>query len=1476
MRNSEKVYLEEGDCVWCNKTPSTIEKNNLLYSLCRIIEKKNDKKVLLTECESGDNGCTFLCDLENLYGANRQQLPLEQDDIIELKYINNPTVLHHLHERYKNEIFYTKMGPLLIYINPNKNINGDNEKTIEKYKFNTNVDELNLNIYHIANTALNNLNILKKNQSIIIMGESGSGRREISKKIINFLSYNRNTENFSVNNNQEEQNVSYILKSSLKIIEAFGNAKTEKNNNCSRSIKLHTVFMNDKKVKSFEIKNIWLDKKRLISRGINESSFNIFYYILNGSDDIFKRKYFLKNIEDYKILKNENMREKYEDEHGFSQLLKSLDYIFVKEEIEFIFSVLSALLLLGNMEILENSDNLTLQQNFLRQIEVNYKEELKKLEQNFYEEQSEDNTKIFLIASKLLNIEPEVLLNYFIKDDTFNDVIHSKAYKEIEIRKRIECFIKTCYEELYNWIILKINSKVNQNDINKSDPYINILDIMYFENLKENSLNELLINTTNETIRKIYIDFFFKKISNIYKEEGIESNQLNYMDNENLYKIIVSKEESLFSFLENACIKKTLDKKNLCPLIIKRFKNKEYIKKSSIIKNTSFVIVHSCENITYKTNNFIGENVDILTRNFIEMIKKSENTCMKQLCSSYNYDIRGKIMKENVRHNLYPQYNLLKEEYESKNQMLVTLMRNNLLELTKVIESTFCHFILCLNAHENKNEFDFDRKLVLNQLNKFHILELAQLKEGYFPYIFTFSNFLETFQSLHESDNQINDDNNKKKLVNKERIKNLLNSYYISPKDWRIGKNMIFLNERSIKMLIQNNLSKLKIFESIDKTDKYSYNKLSSNENKTPFELEKITEKVTYINETTKSNIKIQKKEKVMELYSRNLNNEYNDKNEKENELLNIIDLKNTGTFNDDNFSLDEYNKYYTTDYSKNYKSKTKSVGFTSFKEDDDLLQNMESRIIENNGSNNRFHNTYGVMNFINSVTIYSKKLREIHQALKDFDPINDKLKKDSVFNLGMENFYTEKEIFTSCTSENKDENMEKINEDNVNVDIMSYNEIRPNEIDKNQINKDDISENKIIEEDINYNEITKDEINDHNITDDEINSNKITDDEIIENENNSSKLNDSTYEDDNYTFVEKNKSSFDETIDGDNLDENFSLTKTLNANNIKCINYPICCQNNLMCLMNGLINYYNFPNEGNYENDHNEKKLYDVKNDYSINCVSNSKFKDPKEKLHLLNELNDIYIFNSNEKQLVMNIIKQIKNDIEKNYGNKWNIFFCSSDCYFRSFISKEDELVLKKNYSELKNKIMFSKEFHFNKEVNHGVYEYGNTNVVEYLTLPENKKVHEIYISNNVNEKYLKDHYEIICFQSRKVNKFDFLSARSFFKSIDYKILQTKNITHVHIDFSYMNDQMKYNFKQHCINEFISNPNISMEDLSYSLLNLATYFYNERNGTWCVFISTEKTFAGIVNIVKDRYLRMTVQNQNKKYNIILFETPS
>ncbi|ETW58141.1 hypothetical protein PFMC_05962, partial [Plasmodium falciparum CAMP/Malaysia] len=1244
MINPEEQQFKEGDLVWCNKIPSTCEEEDVLYILCRIIEKKSEDHIILTKYDNETNGSTFVCESKHLYNANNNNpFSLDEDDMIKLKHFNEPTVLYHLHGRYEKNIFFTKMGPLLIYVNPmekeknyenntlNKinNINDICNDVIEKYKYSHSSDDIKLNEYHVGMSALKYMNVLKKNQSIIITGESGSGKSKIFNSLLNFFSNERIfplKKKFEIRND-DNINISEILKHGNIIMEALGNAKTSKNNNCNRYAKYCILQMDKDKIKHIYMKKFLFDKERLINRRSDENNFHIFYYILNGSSENFKKKYFLKNLEDYNIFKNDSIRDNSNDEQNFIQLLTSLNILFDddKKQIDFFFSILSAILLLGNIQMIKSPKKSLFRQNFICEFPSNYKQLQEQLEfldeshiwdmskksssSSSYDEGSSNlsnmdsseyldkNTYIFLVASKLLGIDAETFLKYFTSGYLLNEIILMKGQNEMKVQKKIERFMKTCYEELLNWVICKITTKYNDNLINnkekeiiqnneifenekseKNDNYINILDIIYFENLKENSLEQFLINTTNEFILKVYTDFYYKKRENIYKQEGLElSCDSIYIDNEQLYKILISKEGSLFSLLENICTKKSFDKSNLCSTIVNRFIKNPYIKANSLEVNKAFIIIHSYSQISYKTEHFIEKNVDILTRGFIEMIKKSDNKYMQQFCSSYDYDTNGKIMEENKRFSVHTNFKLFKKEYDPNNQMAVTLLRNNLLELTNSIEKSFCHFIMCINTCRKKINTEmvphFDKKLVLSQVTNFHMMiEADQFKDEYFPHMFSFFEFVQIFKCLknykkinhegddihvHENVNNMenmyhtnNPFDNVESNDNKTVCEQILGYMKIGEKNWTIGKNMIFLNEKSMNILVDSvyymwlnslenesgkeELCDLKeMMKENDKGEKYEKRELEyinldyenveiqmendqsylNCDNKNVDTIKEMEVEIKIGSYNTELNNKMVDHDIVDNKYDRDdnvhrkssTNMSYDDNQNMEGGLLKVNLKKGDNTSLSDmeeeyvnvNVNVnDEEEKMRRMSKEKDRKgSKVKrkssllrlstslrnsfqKMKKSKLNEEEKVGEKVEEKVgvkvdekigvkveekvgvkVEENVGENVSENVgenvdekvceekddgYGVMNFFNNINFYKKGLKELNNAIKNFNPINGKLKKDKFFNMGIQNFYNKKKNFfldskrgsdaSKKGEENKDEQENKNEEDNIDV----------------------------------------------------------------------------------------------------------------------------------------------------------------------------------------------------------------------------------------------------------------------------------------------------------------------------------------------------------------------------------------------------------------------------------------------------------
>ncbi|SCN58802.1 myosin-like protein, putative [Plasmodium chabaudi chabaudi] len=2036
MRNSIcDQNFKEGDLVWCKNTSPTNDQINMMYNLCRVIEIKSDNQVLLSKYNDYSD-YVFLADHENLSKAN-YLFSLDQNDMMKLRYINEPSVLYHLKERFKSNKFYTKMGPLLIFINPKINMNINNEETIEKYKCIDCVEDLSLNEYHVVHNALKNLNELKRNQSIIISGESGSGKSEVAKNIINFIAYQvkgsrrlptmlpmvdkneapeeneseayEGSANHQEDNNLNEENTKYqfnmseMLKHVNVVLEAFGNAVTVNNKNSSRFSKFCTIHIENEEVKSFHIKKFLLDKERLINRKANENSFNVFYYMINGSSDKFKKMYFLKNIENYSMLNNEKGFEKFTDYSGkILELLKSLNYIFDDDkEIDFIFSVLSALLLLGNTEIVKAFRKKSL---FMGRYgcgqNINFETILSELE-NSENIGLDENVKNLLLACKLLSFDVETFVKYFTTNYIFNDSILIKVHNETKIQKKLENFIKTCYEELFNWIVYKINEKCTQlQNINQNTNYINVLDMAYFENSKDNSLEQLLINTTNEEIIKIKNNCLYKKVILSYNEDGIfcEFNMQN-MDNEPLYNLLVdSTEECLFSFLENASTKTIFDKSSLHTSIIRKFGlNSKYVKKDDVTGNKkTFVITHSCGDITYNAEKFVEKNIDILTNRFIDMVKQSENEYMRQFCMFYNYDNSGNIVEEKRRYSIQSALKLFKRRYDTKNQMAVSLLRNNLTELEKLQHTTFCHFILCMKPNESKRElYSFDANIVLRQVRTFSIVEASQLKIGYYPHKFTLNEFLSIFdknsqkideetaedqyevvdvknaneeedieedKTTEEKDEQDEnaeekveqdenaeeevkpdenaeekaeqDENTEEKVEQdenaeekteqdeyveqsneslKEKVVALIKSYQISNHEWMMGNNMIFLSNYCLRLLIINVFPKYEHFnisyeqhiehmrksalnnlndvsnlecvkfdetyneheiniENNDKPDPeeilkdntqpnkedtpkkgsksrlsqlyqfFGFKKFSKSDdkknsikimaveqlvlkedenkivpvddkcnenkdkdsNKNKFEILSIVNKNRIkINESIKQffnlyncykpcsiytkgcgnlcyasfvkkltmgseifqDLEIEKYQAIQDLFGEKTNEQEDAASEaaevvekvdtiKELEAVEIveevevvdaidavkelepveiveeveafkelevteeasdghaegIEMANAETIGEDVAEdiepMNEEPNKNQKNVRKNNKKKRKrrrrkrrststvksepieqkeelSVGNIS-NETEDKEVSVENAVKETEETNEKdevsvkeaelaveVESVEKVENVVEENAVEVESEEKVENEVEEENTVEDE-SADKVENEVEEENTVEVEPGDKVENEVEEENTvevesadkvenevenaveneieneveeentvegESVEEVKPVVEVESVEEAKPVEEvesveetepiievesvieeenaveakstdevesvvevkpiieaesvveEENVVEVESVEEVKpiieaesVVEEEnaveVEFIEEDKNEVEAESVEEikpaievesaEEI-ENAVEAESVVDEEKQVVAVEDVTNEikedggevsmeqdvmmdveevgtKENINEIEVNENEdilFDdnenlcvmsceineteESIEKENMSENnrdddddenklFKNNKEAQQDINNILNDETKASSDEESRRNSATDYLkmiltiekedfnNIINFNNYEKGQFKQfiscytSLDNISFEECFKNVDLSNYKDQLGDLNsygpeivdstnknmLLNNLNELFVYKSKEKENFMTILKNMTTVMENVHGKKWNILMTASDYHFKSYLYNEDKIIHINNNNDFNEKIVYNYEEDEleNKAKNDGIngaeekkrHSLSYTPIVEYLSLSgANKNIHEICISNNADKKYFDEKYEILCFRSKTVSKLEYMNAKSFYTSINYKKVKTRCLTHTHIDFTYMDDQMKNNFKQHVINEFINNPSISMDDLSDSLLKLATYFYPSNKGTWCVFISKRRSFTGSIHIVKNRYLRMTVKNKNRKYNIVIFETP-
>ena len=508
------------------------------------------------------------------------------------------TIIDYLKKKYENKNIYSLIGKnVLISINPYENINN--------YK---NLNDMIIN-------AMRNMLETKERQNFIINGESGSGKTETAKQILKILTSSNNDE------------ISKNIMDSNPLLEAFGNAKTDLNDNSSRFGKYIEInFSKEGKILNAEIKFYLFEKSRVVHIQQNEENYKIFYQILLGKNEEEEKKYKIKSVDYFKYLNNKLSKEKEQHRKDFEQTKKCLDdFDFSEEDKDNIFKILIGILYLGNIEFIKNENKKGLD------ILDNKKEDLE-------------------IASELLGLTKDNLIK--ILTSKYNALTKTVKHYDKEAAENIrDTIAKELYSKLFEHIIETINKKINKNKDNKNEYTMSILDIFGFENFEINSFEQLNINYTNERLQQYFYKEIFKSEIDIYNVEGInyDKDKIKYTDNQNIIDLIDKKNFSIFAFLKDSLAKSKENKRDewfreeVYSKLLNINLRKSYKKEESVLlkyvpteKNTLYK-KHYADTVKYNVEDMWKKNILNSNNDIIKTFqnKNNNNTLIKEL---YKYD----------------------------------------------------------------------------------------------------------------------------------------------------------------------------------------------------------------------------------------------------------------------------------------------------------------------------------------------------------------------------------------------------------------------------------------------------------------------------------------------------------------------------------------------------------------------------------------------------------------------------------------------------------------------------------------------------------------------------------------------------------------------------------------------------------------------------------------------------------------------
>uniref|UniRef100_A0A9J7ZKM1 Myosin IXAb n=1 Tax=Cyprinus carpio carpio TaxID=630221 RepID=A0A9J7ZKM1_CYPCA len=537
-------------------------------------------------------------------------------DLCALPDLNERTLLENLRGRFRQEKIYTYVGGILIVLNPFKFLPIYNPKYVKMYD-NHQLGKLEPHVYAVADAAYHAMLQRRRNQCIVISGESGSGKTQSTNFLIHHLT--------ALSQKGFASGVEQIILGAGPVLEAFGNAKTAHNNNSSRFGKFIQVnYQESGTVRGAYVEKYLLEKSRLVYQEHSERNYHVFYYLLAGASEEERKAFHLLKPEEYHYLNQitkkvhrQHWGNYYETEldcftvegedlkHDFERLQLAMEMVgFLPATRKQIFSLLSAILLLGN---------------------IRYKKKT-------YRDDSVDiwNPEVLPVVSELLEVKEEMLFEALTtrKTVTVGERL-IVPYKLSEVRVissyAQDSMAKSLYGALFDWIVFRTNHALLYNkDLEDSDKILSIgvLDIFGFEDYENNSFEQFCINFANETLQHYFNQHVFKLEQEEYRSEGISWHMIGYTDNTACIELISKKPTALLHLLDEECNFPQASNQTLLEKFKRQHEGNIYIEFPAVME-PAFIIRHYAGKVKYSVKDFREKNTDHMRPDIVALLKSS-------------------------------------------------------------------------------------------------------------------------------------------------------------------------------------------------------------------------------------------------------------------------------------------------------------------------------------------------------------------------------------------------------------------------------------------------------------------------------------------------------------------------------------------------------------------------------------------------------------------------------------------------------------------------------------------------------------------------------------------------------------------------------------------------------------------------------------------------------------------------------------
>ncbi|CAL8085899.1 unnamed protein product [Calicophoron daubneyi] len=786
------VVLNLGDHIWL--PPQTVSEFNVsigavvreILQDCYIVEDDDGKKLRVS----------VDADMKLMHPSSIEGV----QDMISLGELNEGGIVRNLHIRYKENEIYTYTGSILVALNPYCALPIYTSEMIKAYR-RKKIGELPPHLFAIGDNAHTHMRRFGMDQCIIISGESGAGKTESTKLLLQFL---------AAVSGQHSWIEQQILDSN-PIMEAFGNAKTVRNDNSSRFGKYIEVhFGHDRgSIVSARIEQYLLEKSRIVTQAPGERNYHAFYYMLAGMPPATKKALGLGEAEEYYYLTQGGSVE-VEGRHDsaeYANLCSAMRVLmFTQSEMDQIWHLLAAFLHLGNIKF-------------------------KEVQTNGMDASRIDASCAYHlhVAARLLEVSAEVLKTALTAKrlHTGNDCVTAPLSRSAAVSVR-DALVKAIYSHLFVWIVKKINRAIykppqpQQNDPNQVgapglpnpsssaadasgntlDPSclstwskwplsglpgaigklpdsrnpssagtgrnsIGVLDIFGFENFSKNSFEQLCINFANENLQQFFVRHIFKLEQEEYVAEGIEWKHIDYVDNQNTLNLIALRPMNILALIdEESQFPRGSDGSLLNKLNSHHSSHPQYVPPMSTA-DQRFGIQHFAGVVYYDVQGFLEKSRDTFSSDSANLIKLSQNGFL---------------------HSLFEHSLSTALESRKRSPTLGLQFKRSLDSLMRTLQGCQPFFVRCIKPNDMKRPGLFDRELCVRQLRYSGMMETIRIRQAGYPIRHKFDEFVDRYRPLATP-------RAASSAGDVERTVEAICSSTLATADYCLGKSKVFLKD---------------------------------------------------------------------------------------------------------------------------------------------------------------------------------------------------------------------------------------------------------------------------------------------------------------------------------------------------------------------------------------------------------------------------------------------------------------------------------------------------------------------------------------------------------------------------------------------------------------------------------------------------------------------------------------------------------